>query len=293
MIRALAPDEIFARKRPRAIIVVYVWQLLWAILVAAPASGWAKSVIGGHPDGDAALFAPGGRFLMAWLGGGDATLPVVFRTTTLLLLAGAVLSQIPLGILIASLATGDGEAGRAPKIGSALRSAAGSFLPLGGILALAGSIEGLVIAGGVFAAGGLDRLLSDRIGDARSFIVMIVVMVLFGAVACVIGVVADLARAAIVRDVALADAPSSVWSVLARGIRQSVRARIGRAILEWLPRAAIGIALLALGALASEALGGKGGLALVALTIVHQSIVALRVVLRTSWLARALRIVGA
>jgi hypothetical protein len=294
VIRALAPDEIFARRRWRAIAVVYVWELAFAILTASPAASWAKSTFGGHPDGDAPLFAGGGRLLIAWLGGEGSALPVVLRTTFFVMVAGALLAQLPLGILISSLATGNGEEGRAPSIGQALRGAAGSFLPLGGVLTLAGSIEGLVMVAGAFAAGALDRVLANRIGDARALIVAVVTFASFGVIACVVGVVADLARAAIVRDVAISDEPPiSPWKLLARGVRQGVRARIGAGFFEWLPRAGMGIALVALGGIASELLGGRGGLAFAALVVVHQGIVLARVALRASWLARALRIVGA
>jgi hypothetical protein len=298
VIRALAPDEIFARRRPRAVLAVYLWELAWALVVIAPVASWARRAWSAHPDGDALVFAPGGRYLMAWLDlfGEHSIFPIVLRTSLVLLVIGAVLAQAPLAALLASLATGHGEDGAPPRLGEAIRASGGSILALEGVLALVALLEIVVFAVGVFAAGGVSRAGAARWGDASGFWIAAGVFAAFALVASVAGVFADLARAAIVRDVAIADAPASPLTLVGRGLRRALRVGrrgLARAYAEWASRAAIGLALLAFGALASEGLGGRGGLALVGLAAAHQVVVLARVALRASWLARALRLVGA
>jgi hypothetical protein len=62
-------------------------------------------------------------------------------------------------------------------------------------------------------------------------------------------------------------------------------------VWSWAWRGGVGAALLVVGSVVAERFGGQGGGALVALAVVHQSIVVARVALRASWLAKALRAV--
>ena len=102
----LEPRAIHARKRPVAVASMFVAELAWAFVVATPVHEWVRRAWGAHPDGDAVLFAPGGRDLLVWLGQDDAGLSVTARTTLVLLVVGAVLLQLPFGALVASLAFG-------------------------------------------------------------------------------------------------------------------------------------------------------------------------------------------
>jgi hypothetical protein len=70
------------------------------------------------------------------------------------------------------------------------------------------------------------------------------------------------------------------------------RRALGRATLAWTARAVVGFALIAIGYVASDVLGGRGGTALTVLFIVHQGVVLGRVGLRASWMARALSLVA-
>ena len=186
----LAPRSIHARKRPLAIAFVFLIELAWALVVATPVHAWARRVWGGHPDGDAVLFADGARDLMVWLGQNDAALAVTARTSIVLLVVGAVLMQLPFGALVASLAFGrvvrtedDGGAGqiRSLRLRGALQIGVSAFLPLAVLLVL-GSIASIVVLllGGL-AASGLDHTLTEAVGDARSFTLRVV---LFAALRC-------------------------------------------------------------------------------------------------------------
>jgi hypothetical protein len=105
-IAPFAARLIHARKRPGAIAFVFLAEAASALLVATPVHAWAGRVWGNHPDGDAVLFIPGARDLMVWLGQNDAALAVTVRTAIVLLVVSAVLMQLPLGALVASLAFG-------------------------------------------------------------------------------------------------------------------------------------------------------------------------------------------
>jgi len=95
--------EIRARQRPVAFVLLYLWELAWSLLIAAPIHAWARRSWGAHPDGDGVLFRPGARELATWIGGADEAAAVVVRMTILLLVVGAIIGQVPLGALVASL----------------------------------------------------------------------------------------------------------------------------------------------------------------------------------------------
>ena len=293
--RLLEPSEIRARRRPRAVLFVWLWELACALLLATPVHAWAKAVWGAHPDGDAVLFRPGGHALLTWLADAGPALGVVVRTTFLLLVVFGLLGQIVTGTLIAFLATGTGPRGHAPPATFALRAGAASFFPLLGIGIVFGAIEGFVLGMGLFASSGIDHALQPRIGDAHAFTARLVVLGLFVLVTLLVGVIADLARVTIVRDVAMSeDRPVSMRRAMRDGVVSAMttaRRALGRAALGWGWRAALSIALVYAGALAGDVVGGRGGGALWLLFVVHQLIVLVRAGLRASWLANALRLV--
>jgi hypothetical protein len=301
----LLARSIHARKRPVAVAFVFVMELAWALLVATPVHAWARRVWGGHPDGDAVLWADGARDLMVWLGQSDAALPVTARTTIVLLAVGAVLMQLPFGVLVTSLAFGriveTDEEGtvqiRSLRLRSALEVGVSAFLPLAVLLVLGSVTSVIVLVLGGLAASGLDNVLTEALGDARSFTVRAVLFGVFAAVAAVIGIVIDLARAAVVRESGLSAASgtaSPAWNVMLRGVRialKTSRASLGRAVLGWTGRTVVGVALVAIGFVAADVLGRSGGLSLTLLFIIHQAVVLGRVALRASWMARALALV--
>ncbi|MEA2752377.1 MAG: hypothetical protein QOI41_6520 [Myxococcales bacterium] len=301
----LLARSIHARKRPVAVAFVFLMELAWALLVATPVHAWARRVWGGHPDGDAVLWADGARDLMVWLGQSDAALPVTARTTIVLLAVGTVLMQLPFGVLVTSLAFGrmveTDEEGtvqiRSLRLRSALQVAVSAFLPLAVLLVLGSVTSVIVLVLGWLAASGLDNVLTEALGDARSFTVGAVVFGVFAAVAAVIGIVIDLARAAVVRESGLSAASGTAapaWNVMLRGVRialKTSRASLGRAVLGWTGRTVVGVALVAIGFVAADVLGGSGGVSLTLLFIVHQAVVLGRVALRASWMARALVLV--
>jgi hypothetical protein len=309
-----------ARKRPLAVATMFVAELAWALVVATPAHEWAARAWGSHPAGDAVLFDRGGRDLLMWLFQEDAGLPVTARTTLVLLVIGAVLLQVPFAALVASLAFGrevvparraspaaGDDGAKAPSPAPAVRSlrtvtaltiGVGAWLPLAALLAFAAVTSVIVLSLGGIVASLVGEALTASLGDARAFTVRLVVFALFAAVAALLGVMVDLARAAVVREVGIAAAAGASapgWSTMLRGLRTAMttaRRSLGGATLGWAGRAIVGLALVAIGYVAANTLGGRGGLALSGLVIVHQAVVLGRVALRASWMARALALVA-
>jgi hypothetical protein len=204
---------------------------------------------------------------------------------------------LPLGALLASLAFSR-ETERAPRVKTALQVGVAAFLPLCGILALGTVAAIIVIALGAILSSAVDHGLAERLGDARAFTLRLVTFAFFLAIAAVVGVIMDLARAAIGRETGIAAArgrTSPAWSVMLRGIRSALSvARRGllRATFAWAWRGAIGVALIAVGYYVAQLLGGRGGTSLTILFVVHQMIVLGRTALRASWLAHAITLVG-
>jgi hypothetical protein len=119
-------------------------------------------------------------------------------------------------------------------------------------------------------------------GEARAQQLEGVVLVVFLGLASAVGVVHDLARAAVVR-------------FKVKGLRAFVLGartfRLAPLSLwwSWAWRSVAAVAPVVAAAAVAGKLGGRGGAALVFLLLLHQAVVAVRVALRTSWLARALR----
>ncbi len=287
-----ASSDIRARRAPVAVLLVFFWELVWALLVATPVHAWARRVWGAHPDGDAVLFRPGGRELSLWITSDDSASSVVIRTTLILLVAGAIVGQVPLGALVASLV-------RRVRPPQALAVGVRAWLPLLGVLVLAGAIQGMLVSLGMLAATALDTALRDRLGDARAFGVRLAVLAVFVVLAAIAGVIADLARVAIGQHVAERDPdaePESGLTVLRIGIRAALgtaRRALGRALVAWSWRAALGALLIGAGMAAGSLAGASGGAMLLVVFVLHQSVVLVRTALRASWLAKALRLVGA
>lgn len=295
LVGALEPARIRARRRPTFVLLVWGWELACGLLIATPLHAWAARAWGAHPDGDAAFFRPGGHALLSWLGDDGPALAVVTKTSLVAWMISVVVGQLVTGGLVAALATGVGQEGRAPPLPFALRAGAVAFVPLLSIGVITGAIQAFVVGVGIFVSAALDRGLEANLGDARSFTVRLVALTFFALAALILGVVADLARVSLARAVAIdgrvvpasrriRDALATAFSVARRGI--------GRAVLAWGSRAAVGLGLLYVGSLAGDAAGERGGGALWLLFLGHQLVIVGRVGLRASWLASALRLVS-
>lgn len=291
----LAEGDIDARSRPRGILLVWLWELACGFLLATPIHSWALRAWGPHPDGDAPLFEPGGHALLTWLGDPGPALSIVVRAELIGLVVFALLGQLVTGALVASIATGRGDDDRAPATTFTLAVGAQTFVPLLVTTLVFASIQGAVLGIGLFASAAVDDSLQTSLGDARSFTARVVALVPFALGVLFTGIVADFARVAIVRDAVASPAERlSTWQVLRAAFLAALGAALRapfRASVAWGWRAVLSLALVYVAARIGDSAGARGGATLWLLFGGHQLIALSRVVLRASWLAKALRLV--
>ena len=280
-LRAAKPEEIFARRRPVAIAMLWLFELVAAFVIATPVHAWARAIWARHPDGDAVLFRPGGLALVDWVSLSEpTTLGIVIRISVVLILLFLVVSPIATGAVVASLAT---------RGGKPLHAGMSAFFPLLAIDLFFGLIEGGILGAGYALSSHLDHSMQHAYGDERAFLGRLVFFGLFAVIAAAVGVVADLMRVAVARDVAL----GNMRGLLKRGLRTALltaRAKIGHALGGWALRAAGSAVLVLVGASLSDRIDVNR---VWTLFLLHQLTIAGRAALRTSWLAHALRLVVA
>jgi hypothetical protein len=272
---------VHARRHPRALAAMWAWQTVLALLVSGPAAGLARAAWRGDVSGDAPLWAPGGHALLDWLWHDAHGLRAAVSGAEIVLALGAVAGLVPMAAMMIALT----YATRDRKAAGFVRSVTGGmrvFLPMLVLLVAAGLLEGLVVGFGALLAHLAESWAHAGMGEARAQQIEGVVLLLFLGLGSAVGVIHDLARAAVIR-------------FRVRGLRAfalGVRTfRLSPVSLwwSWAWRALASIApVLAVAGVAGR-LGGRGGLGLVFLFVLHQSVVVVRVALRASWLARALR----
>jgi hypothetical protein len=288
-LRAAADDELVlvtapsmrARRHPRAIAAMWAWQTVLALLVSWPAAGLVSAAWSGDPNGDAPLWAPGGHALLDWMWHDARGLSSTTHAAEIVLILGAVAGLVPMTALMIALAhaTRDRQAvGFVRSLSGGLR-AFPSMLLLG---VLFGLLQGLVVLVGALLGHGVATWTHDSMGEARSQQLEAVVVVLFLAAASAVGVMHDLARAAVVRFKVRA---VRAFALGARTFRLTPLSLWW----SWAWRALASIAPVLAAAPVAGQLGGRGGFALAFLALLHQAVIAARVGLRASWLARALR----
>jgi hypothetical protein len=120
------------------------------------------------------------------------------------------------------------------------------------------------------------------LGEASAQLVAGAVGAVFLVGLSAVGVAHDLARAAVIRFQV-----SGLRGALL-GAR-AFRASPVHLWWSWAWRAAAAAAPVAAVAAAATAMGGRGGIALLLLAVLHQAVIVSRIALRASWLGRALR----
>jgi len=295
-VMALDPRAVRARRRPLAVAAVWLWELLFGLLIAAPIHAWASRTWGAHPDGDAVFYRGGGHELMTWLADGELVLPVIVRITILVLFIGMLSGQVLLGTLVASLTTTRGPTGAAPRALTSFRAGLSAFFPLAALGILFWALQMLVLIIGYFLASAIGHAVLNSVGEARSFTIRFGIFGFFAFLALVLGVIADLGPVGIAREVALASQPTKASIRLREGLADAFRTARhagGRAVVAWGWRATIAFALVPFGGLLGVRAAGAGGAVLFLVFVMHQLIIFARTALRASWLANAVRLVEA
>lgn len=278
----LANRAMRARRRPKVILFLWAWQAVWGAALAWPAASIVSASYGTHPEGDLPLFRAGGLELLDLLYGAQrAEAGLVnghfFALLPLVLVAGL----LPLGAVVASVAhaTRDGTEPRLRVVIARGASAFGAFFWLLVAAAAASLALFLLVA---TAASATSAGFAARMGEAKADQLALIVAGVTLLPLVVVGVLHDLARAAVVRfRVGALRSIGLAWNTWRRAPVRSLWSWGWRALAAWVP--------VALGAFAAVRLGGRAGIALAALFGLHQAALLARAALRASWLARALR----
>jgi hypothetical protein len=279
----LATDAMRARRHPRAVVGLWAWETALALLASAPAAALVGASWGNGPGGDAALWAPGGRALVDLFVRQAAGVHAATMAAALVLVAGAVAGLAPMAALLTAIAYATRArrpVGFARAMGEGLR-----LFPSMALLLVVVTIAQALVAGVGLAAGSMvESWAHAGMGEARAQQLQGLVLLLFAAGVAALGVLHDLSRAAVVRF--------RVGG--GRGLVLGARTlRLAPATMtwSWAWRALAALAPVLAAAWLTGRLGGRPGAALVAVFGLHQAVIAARVALRASWLARALRAV--
>jgi hypothetical protein len=277
----LTTDAIRARRHPWALAGLWGWQTVLALGVSWPATSLVRAVYGVGPRGDAPLWDAGGHAMLDFLWRSGRGLSPVAGASELVLVVGAVAGLLPMATAMFAMAyaTRDSPAaGFMRSIGGALRAMPSLLL----LLLVVGLTQAAAAGVGFVVAETVEAWAHPALGEARAERMGIAVGLIFVALVSGLGVMHDLARAVVVRSRA------SAFRALVLGART-----FGRAPLpiwwSWAWRGLLSLApVLGAAALATR-IGGRGGVALLLLAFLHQTVVLSRVALHASWLAEALR----
>lgn len=266
------PGSIAARRRPDALVAVFLLEAVIAWVLAAPWAETISRVFGAHPDGDRALFwRPGGHLLLDLAQRLSGVLSALVASTAIGLTVFALGSVVVVGAWLAALDE------PALGLGDAFARGLRSFFRLLGVGVVttfcAGVTFGLL---GLIPAWGLGARL-EHWDPRRALLVSALPLVVAFALVVLIVAIADLARAHVVRH------DATVLEGLSAAMRD--RARLLAFVTVAAPRWLASLGLLGWGAAITTK---TNSLALI--FVVHQLIAFARVALRGSVLARALRV---
>jgi hypothetical protein len=277
-------DAMRARRRPLALLVYYLYQLAISLFVAWPIARGLGIAFGGHPRGDSVLFDDGGWALLALRTAWERASPAVSGLLLLAVVGGAVLGLVPVAAVLASLSHATPET-RAPRPRHLAPYVVAAFRPLLILLAVGSALELALGAVGLWAFGATREALENR-GAARADEIAVLAAGFVLLVVSIVVVLHDLARAAVVRY------RTGAWPAV-RAALKTLRHGTLRVWWSWAWRGLASLVLMGLVMWALPFFGSHGTKSLVAIALLHQVVVASRVALRTSWLARALRAVDA
>ncbi len=257
-----------ARRRPLAILVLWAWQVVLAAFVALPTTAAVAAWYGRNPTGDAPLWRPGALALADLVMGARAARRETFLLSGLVFLVAGFADLFPLAGLLAAIAYVTREL-RAPPMRSVFAHASGIFTTLATLFAMSALAEGFLVIVALVASDAVATATQARLGDARADQTGWLVALAVLGIATTVGVLHDLARAGAVRF--------RVRALRSWRLAFNALARAPAAVLwSWAWRALAGWAPVAIGALVSARLGGRGGAQLVALFFVHQLVLAVR-----------------
>jgi len=275
-------DAMRARRRPRAVLWLYLFQLAVAFLVAWPISRALGAAFAGHPRGSSVLFDDGGWALLALRHAFERGSPALMALLVCGVVGGAALGLVPLVSLLVSISHATPQLG-APRARHLAPYVAAAFGPMAILLVLASSLEVALLLVAMRVSSSVSDAMTARSGDVRADLYGVAAGALVALLAMLVGVLHDLARAALAR--------------FRFGVRAAVRHALLtlrrspiRLVWSWAWRGLAGWVAVGVVAGFASRLGTTAPTLLV-LVLLHQATALARVMFRASWLARALRAV--
>ena len=277
----LPRGAIRARRRPSAIVALWCWEAALGLLLGTSVASVVSGAYGGHPDGDAPLFAPGGLELLDLLRHAVAARGPILSLTLVVMLLARFAGIIPSAYAFVELAFSRSGGGR-PRARDALARAIEVAPASLAVSLMTLPVQGVLMGIGVAVAAAASPSTSAHLGPRGADVFGVSVVGLAALAASVVGVVGDLGRAAVVWGNLLAlDAARAGVATFGRHPVRLAWAYAWRALASCVP--------IAVAAALATRIGGRGGVALLVLTGFHQLVILTRVAIRTSWMAEALR----
>ncbi len=260
--------------------VVYGLHATFALATAWPLAKIMADPVLAHPLGDRVLFEPGGLYLSETLRLFRPELTSASEGLSFAVLVGLYFGLLPLGALLHALARPD-------RVSlSHLFAAAGRFFaPLSLLLGL--SLVAMTFSAAVplVAADLLETKLVAALGDRGADVAEWAFRALALAVAGVVGLAHDLARAALVAERTTVVRASAI-------ALEALRARPREAIGGWLLRGALALMLVVAAAKVATSVGVDTTARCLGVLLLHQTVVFALVFLRADWLSLAIGLVG-
>ena len=280
----LRSTSIFARRQPRAVLALWVWEATLGLLLGSQVASVAGAAYARHPDGDLPLFAAGGLELLDLLRHSAAAAGPIFSTLVFVALAAHFGGLLPSAAVLAELAFVTRDR-RAPGARDALACALAALPAMIAIACLTLAVEATLVLASAALATWVSPAATPRLGEALAGKLCVAIVVAGVVMAGGAGIAGDVARAAVVQR--RESAQGALLASLAACARHP-------GLLSWSYAWRLLASLLpvAMGLAVTARAHRHGALALVTLAVLHQAIVLSRVALRTSWMARTLRSLG-
>jgi hypothetical protein len=263
-----------ARRHPWAILGLYGWQSVLAVMAVSPFASLAGAAYGNDPRRDAPLWAAGGHALLDFLQHEKHGLVAAGSSAAAILLLGLIAGLVPMAAALVAIACTT-RAGRNVGLTRSLAAGFGLFPAMLTLLVITGVLLVFLALAGLAIGDVVEAWCHKALGEAHAQQIAAVAVLPLILAASVVGVVQDLARSAVVRfDV-------GAWRGLSFGVATFRRTPIA-VWWSWAWRATASLVPVAAVALVSGA---------VVLAALHQAVIVARIAIHLSWWSRALRAV--
>jgi hypothetical protein len=272
-----------ARRCLVPVAAIWAWDLALGAAMAWPVAAIVRSAYGTHPRADAVLWDPGALPLLDLIVRSLHSSGALIAHAAVVMIFALVVGLVPAAALLFCLgfATSDKKP---PRFRNAMRAGAGAFPPFALLLVITLVLQGSIVAATATAASLAEEGFAPKYGEITADVLALLLLAVGLLAAAFAGIVQDAARAAVVRF--------GLGAGLAlRAALKTVGRHPLRLCWSWAWRALAALVPMAFGALLAGRVGARGGAALLALFVIHQLVIAVRVALRASWLASAMRAV--